>query len=79
MNKATTMLLVTFLALYSATAWPASTKQEVLELKEQVSAMQKDLAEIKALKALNLKRVGATTTDLAPVARALPNCIVYRR
>lgn len=37
------------LLLFSLSAWPASTKQEVIELKAQVAEMQKDLDEIKKL------------------------------
>ena len=44
---------ITFLAaiflLFSLSAWSASTKQEVMELRAQVEEMQKDLAEIKKL------------------------------
>lgn len=42
-------LLTTAFLLFSVSAWSASTKQEVLELKAQVAEMQKDLAEIKRL------------------------------
>lgn len=35
--------------LCSMTAWSASTKEEIIELKAQVTEMQKDLAEIKKL------------------------------
>lgn len=37
------------LLLFSLSAWPASTKKEIIALKEQVAAMQEDLAEIKKL------------------------------
>lgn len=38
-----------FLMVLSQAAWPASTKEEIIELKAQVTEMQKDLAEIKKL------------------------------
>lgn len=37
------------LLLFSLSAWSASTKEEVIELKAQVAEMRKDLAEIKKL------------------------------
>jgi len=44
---------ITFIAaillLFSLSAWSASTKQEIIELRAQVEEMQKDLAEIKKL------------------------------
>jgi protein-disulfide isomerase len=57
--------LISFIAasllFFSLSAWSASTKQEVIELKAQVAEMQKDLAEIK-----KLLKEGAR----APAARA---------
>jgi protein-disulfide isomerase len=47
-NTFITFLAVIFL-LFSLSAWSASTKQEVMELRAQVEEMQKDLAEIKKL------------------------------
>jgi protein-disulfide isomerase len=44
-----TAVFAAALLLFSMAAWPASTKQEVIELKAQVAEMQKDLAEIKKL------------------------------
>jgi protein-disulfide isomerase len=44
-----TAVFTAALLLFSLAAWPASTKQEVIELKAQVAEMQKDLAEIKKL------------------------------
>ena len=52
------------LLLVSLSAWSASTKQEIIELKAQVAEMQKDLAEIKKL----LKEGAAR----APAPRAAP-------
>jgi protein-disulfide isomerase len=42
-------VLAAGLLLFSGPSWPASTKQEVIELKAQVAEMQQDLAEIKKL------------------------------
>ena len=53
--------IATSLLLFSLSAWSASTKQEVIELKAQVAEIQKDLAEIK-----KLLKEGAR----APAARA---------
>ena len=49
MKFASVIVISASLLLYSLSAWPASTKEEVLALKEQVAEMQKDLAEIKKL------------------------------
>ena len=49
-KKSTFVSVFTALLLFfSTSAWSASTKQEVIELKAQVAEMQKDLAEIKKL------------------------------
>jgi protein-disulfide isomerase len=49
MKTVLTAFLTAAILLFSAPAWSASTKQEVIALREQVEAMQKDLAEIKKL------------------------------
>ncbi len=49
MNTKLRVILAATLIMICGPAWSASTKQEVIELKEQVSAMQKDLVEIKKL------------------------------
>jgi len=49
MNTKIQVILTAGLILVCGTAWSASTKQEIIELKEQVSAMQDDLAEIKKM------------------------------
>jgi protein-disulfide isomerase len=49
MNKPLLALISASMLLFSLSAWSASTKQEVIELKAQVAEMQKDLAEIKKL------------------------------
>jgi len=48
-KNASAFVISLSLLLFSLTAWPASTKEEVLELKAQVAEMQKDLAEIKKM------------------------------
>ena len=47
-NTFITSIAAIFL-LFSLSAWSASTKQEIMELRAQVEEMQKDLAEIKKL------------------------------
>jgi protein-disulfide isomerase len=42
-------IVIVSLLLVAPSSWGASTKEEVIELKEQVADMQKDLAEIKKL------------------------------
>ncbi|MFC1797149.1 DsbA family protein [Pseudomonadota bacterium] len=49
MNKPLLALIFAGLLLFSLSAWSASTKEEIIELKAQVTEMQKDLAEIKKL------------------------------
>lgn len=49
MNRTLIALIASSLLLFSISAWSASTKQELADLKAQVSEMQKDLAEIKKL------------------------------
>lgn len=49
MKYASVLVISASLLLFSLSAWPASTKEEVLALKEQVAEMQSDLAEIKKM------------------------------
>lgn len=49
MNHSITALTATILLLFSVSAWSASTKEDIAELKAQVTEMQKDLGEIKKL------------------------------
>ena len=49
MNKTVISFVALSLLMFSISAWPASTKEEIIELKSQVSEMQKDLAEIKKM------------------------------
>jgi len=62
-NRSLIALITISLLAFSSTAWSASTKQEIIELKAQVAEMQKDLAEIK-----KMLKDGART----PVAAAAP-------
>jgi protein-disulfide isomerase len=48
-NKFVKALIVSSTLLFGNLAWPASTKEEIVELKAQVSEIQKDIAEIKKL------------------------------
>ena len=49
MNKIILALAYASMLLFSLSAWSASTKEEILELRIQVTEIQKDLAEIKKL------------------------------
>jgi protein-disulfide isomerase len=48
-NKFIVSIIASGMLLFSISGWPASTKEEIIELKAQVTEMQKDLAEIKKL------------------------------
>lgn len=61
MKNSFILVIASTLLLFSLSAWSASTKQEIIELRAQVDEMQKDLVEIKKL----LKDIKA-----APPARA---------
>lgn len=49
MKNTIIVIVTTSLLLLSFSAWSASTKEEIIELKAQVAEMQKDLQEIKKL------------------------------
>lgn len=49
MKNTFSIFLTAILLLFSLSAWSASTKQEIIELRAQVEEVQKDLAEIKKL------------------------------
>lgn len=49
MKNTISIFLAASLLLFSITAWSASTKEEIAELKAQITDVQKDLAEIKQL------------------------------
>lgn len=63
MNKLFLILLSSGLLLFSLSAWSSSTKEEVLQLRIQVTEIQKDLAEIK-----QLLKEGARAPAAAPSA-----------
>jgi protein-disulfide isomerase len=49
MKNTSKILIIAVLLLYSLSVWSASTKEEIQQLSEQMTAMQKELAEIKTL------------------------------
>jgi protein-disulfide isomerase len=49
MKNVLMLSLAVSILLFSSSVWSASTKEEVVALREQVEAMQKDLAEIKEM------------------------------
>jgi protein-disulfide isomerase len=65
-----TKSLISFIAssllLFSVSAWPASTKEEIIELKAQVAEMQKDLAEIKKMLQQGARAEGAQKGGFSP-------------
>jgi protein-disulfide isomerase len=62
MNKTLLALISASMLLFSLSAWSASTKEEILELRIQVTEIQRDLAEIKKLLAQGAR---------APAAKAV--------